>query len=302
MSARPPGGVFGSDAKAPDGGDNRRCLVSLFDMQIFYADRFADTMVRIGMVHGQLFAASQFAGPEGVFASPAAPQREIMREALDDLVRDLDAMRLPFSRKAAERVRELILADNASGAVIRNEVNQFARRVKDEMETRRYLSLSDSEGRFFEPDAPLFGDEVRAKFQNAAFEIDEAGKCFAVGRYTASVFHLMRVMEVGIEGARRCLSIPDPVKPAQRNWGAILRAVKDELDTRKGAGWRSPGDQAFFDDVYVSLDAVRNVWRNATMHVENKYTEEEAEHIFGAVRGFMRKLAGRLDEQGLPYA
>jgi hypothetical protein len=38
------------------------------------------------------------------------------------------------------------------------------------------------------------------------------------------------------------------------------------------------------------------------MHVENKYTTEEAEHIFGAVKGFTMKLASRCDENGDPKA
>jgi len=38
------------------------------------------------------------------------------------------------------------------------------------------------------------------------------------------------------------------------------------------------------------------------MHVENKYLPEEAEHIFIAVRGFVKKLASRMDEQGQPLA
>jgi hypothetical protein len=101
------------------------------------------------------------------------------------------------------------------------------------------------------------------------------------------------------------LGIPDPIKAAERNWGAILRNVKIELDRRNaagGSGWSTPSDRQFFDEAYVSLDAVRNTWRNSTMHVESKYNEEETEHILSAVRGFMRKLASRLDENGLPYA
>jgi hypothetical protein len=38
------------------------------------------------------------------------------------------------------------------------------------------------------------------------------------------------------------------------------------------------------------------------MHVENKYTTDEAEHIFVAVRGFMKKIASRMDENGQPVA
>ena len=38
------------------------------------------------------------------------------------------------------------------------------------------------------------------------------------------------------------------------------------------------------------------------MHVESKYTDDEAEHILMAVRGFMKKLASRCDEEGNPKA
>jgi hypothetical protein len=152
----------------------------------------------------------------------------------------------------------------------------------------------------------LFGPDVASKFSTAgAFEIDEAGKCLAVGRGTASVFHLMRVMEVGVRAASACLGIADPVRRADRNWGAMLRKFKEDMDRRnksKPPLWAVPSDSQFFDEIYVSLDAVRNVWRNPTMHVENKYTTEEAQHILVSVRGFLKKLATRCAESGLPLA
>jgi hypothetical protein len=38
------------------------------------------------------------------------------------------------------------------------------------------------------------------------------------------------------------------------------------------------------------------------MRLETKYTPDEAEHIFSAVKGFCKKLASRIDEEGLPLA
>jgi hypothetical protein len=182
---------------------------------------------------------------------------------------------------------------------------QLCGRIADELAGEMVLSIPMPKVRFYQPSSPQFGQDVENKFASAAFEIDEASKCFALNRYTACVFHLMRIMEIGIEAARKSLGIPDPIKPAQRNWGAVLKRFKDELEARNAVNpkrWAQHEDADFFADTYVSLDAVRNVWRNATMHVEKTYTEEEAEHIFGAVRGFMRKLASRVDEQGQPLA
>ena len=84
-----------------------------------------------------------------------------------------------------------------------------------------------------------------------------------------------------------------------------MMKIKDEVDRRNKVAppqWAVVGDKDFFAEIYVSLDAVRNVWRNATMHVENKYTLEGAAHVLAAVRGFMRKLASRCDEKGMPLA
>jgi len=177
-------------------------------------------------------------------------------------------------------------------------------RLNDELEARKLLSIEDAKLKYYDPVAPLFGNEFAVKFVDAAFELDEGAKCFALGRSTACVFHLMRVMEIGIRAISRCLGIPDPTKPAERNWGHILKHIWDDGIVKKWpiAAVRSHGDGAFFESIHASLDAVKNPWRNATMHVENKYTDDEAEHIFVAVRGFMTKLASRCDENGEPKA
>jgi hypothetical protein len=38
------------------------------------------------------------------------------------------------------------------------------------------------------------------------------------------------------------------------------------------------------------------------MHVESIYTGEEARLIFDNTGAFMKKIASRMDEQGLPFA
>jgi len=175
-------------------------------------------------------------------------------------------------------------------------------RLKDELQLISIYVLDQSKVKYFEEGQNLFGATVAQQFQSALFEIDEAGKCFAVHRYTASVFHLMRVMEIGIRALARCLGIPDPTKPNDRNWGNMLTEIKKGIEKRWTTANRMQGDGALFESLYASLDAVKNPWRNATMHVENKYTGEEAINIMNAVESFMRRLASRMDEMGQPVA
>ena len=44
----------------------------------------------------------------------------------------------------------------------------------------------------------LLGPELTSKFSQCTTDIEEAGNCFAAGRWTATVFHLMRIMEYGV--------------------------------------------------------------------------------------------------------
>ena len=183
-------------------------------------------------------------------------------------------------------------------------LKDISSRMADELEFRVFIAMTQKELEYYEPEDYLFGVEFDVKFaSDGVFELDEAAKCLAIGRSTASVFHFMRLMEIGIRALARCLQIPDPTKPAERNWGRILGEIKKAVDARwPNVMQRSHGDGALFEQLYASLDAVRNPWRNATMHVEKKYTYDEAEHIFIAVKGFMMKLSSRMDENGDPKA
>lgn len=244
--------------------------------------------------------AEVFANWKEKTATIPAESQEHNKKILGNHAKTFASLDLNICRLQCERIaKEIHQPADQLAAMMR----ELAERMFDECQLRVFVSLSVRQAQLAFADEPLFGPDVNARFPGAAFEIEEAGKCLGFSRPTAAVFHCMRVMEIGIAAISRCLGIPDPIKPAERNWGAMLRAFKAEFTRRSGlslpAQWANP-DRSFFEDAYASLDAVRNPWRNATMHVENKYTDDEAEHIFSAVKAFMKKLAARMDEQGEP--
>lgn len=164
--------------------------------------------------------------------------------------------------------------------------------VDAESQSMRALVLSPLESDLFEPATPHFGKDVRDRFPSAIRNIDEANKCLALGRTTASVFHLMRIIEVALKATHAYLGLI----VSDRNWGVLLSQIRTER-VRRGPTWV---DKDYFQDLYARLDAIKDAWRNTTMHVENDYTEEEARLILGNVRGLMEKIASRMDEKGLP--
>lgn len=174
-------------------------------------------------------------------------------------------------------------------------IRELEGRLTDELEARKFLSLSPYEETLFQPVAPPWGIQFQDKFPNATYDLDEAGKCLALGRSTAAVFHLMRVLELGLRAVSSTLQGPPILEGNDKNWSSILKNIRDA----KSAKGKWNGMQ-FFNEVYAKLDSVKGAWRNPTMHIEKKYTPEEAQEIFTTVKIFMKQISSRMDEQGLP--
>ena len=183
-----------------------------------------------------------------------------------------------------------------------NCADHIERTLKFELQTRKLFVLSDDESGYYEQKSPLFGAEAAAKFPSISYDVDEAGKCLALNRSTASAFHTIRCLEAGIRALTRCLGMPDQTKGSDRNWSNILRKITEELDKRWPKATRISGDGQKFEEIVAVLAALQNPYRNATMHLDRKYTEDEAKHLLVVIGGLMRAIASRMDENGDPLA
>ena len=124
-------------------------------------------------------------------------------------------------RDAEENVKDA----DADWERVKNDISDISKTLRRELTTVTLLALEKKDQSYFSPKAPLFGPEVGTKFVGMSFEIDEAAKCLALGRPTACVFHLMRVMEIAVRAVARCLGVPDPMRPAEKNWGFVLGEI-----------------------------------------------------------------------------
>ncbi len=88
------------------------------------------------------------------------------------------------------------------------------------------MQIPESRVKYYQQ-AQLFGEQVDKKFKALRGEIAEAGKCFAAGRDTATVFHLMRVMEVGVQRLGKKLGVPDT---KEKEWQIILNSVNGAVN------------------------------------------------------------------------
>ena len=144
-----------------------------------------------------------------------------------------------------------------------------------------YMPFDQSE---FYAQEELFGADVNLKFPSIHYDMIEAGNCFAMGRGTACVFHLMRIMETGVQGFGNKLGIS---LANEKNWQNILDEVNKAIKSLppKVQGTVEMSQAA------ANLYAVKIAWRNQVMHPNDKYTLEEAKNLIGQVKLFMEQLA-----------
>lgn len=128
---------------------------------------------------------------------------------------------------------------------------------------------------------------VIARFARLTFDIDEAEKSFALNRFTACVFHLMRVVEAGVQEWGSSLGVANPT---EKEWGAISNEIKQKVDNLTDTTPAEKELKAAMHDVKAHLDSVRWAWRNPTMHPKQTYTEDEAAPLLERVREFMVRL------------
>jgi hypothetical protein len=217
----------------------------------------------------------------------------------------MSGLHLPVTKLALDELRERLswfkqeMTYFGCGQLLVN----LSETMRRELQSVKVFSLDASRVPFYGPVEPLFGVEVETKFPGPAYDIEQAGKCYACDLTTASAFHAIRAMEAGIRAMTRCLGIPDPTTGKDRNWSRVASSIKAEIDKRwPPSTGRISGDGQLFDKLYGAIAGMQNPYRNETMHLSAKYTAPEALHIFELVKGLMQKIASRMDENGEPKA
>jgi hypothetical protein len=231
------------------------------------------------------------------------PDGRAMAANFGEIDREAERLNLRVVSAHLGRVKEHFLGGSATRQSLYPMVLELYNRMRDDLNDRLLLFVDASHVGFYHQSELLFGNEVATGFPSILYDAEEAGKCLALERSTAAVFHSIRCLEAAIRAISRCLGVPDPTRAADRNWGSMLKEVKAEIDRRWPTSTnRLSGDGQTFDEIHAALAGIQNPWRNATMHLDQKYTEAEARHVFDVVRGLIRRVASRCDELGEPKA
>jgi hypothetical protein len=199
------------------------------------------------------------------------------------------ALAIPFTRVAGERAIASLKDENCALTVQQtlNTVDEVFNRLWDEIEEGgHFFYIPIKRANAFDTKEP-FGPEVSAKFPKLGEDIEEAHKCYACGRNTACVFHLMRVMEVAVQRLGQKLKIKN-VKNLV--WQVILDQINGAIKALPPKSAKTKKLAAVAGHLYN----VKLAWRNEVMHPKATYTQDEAETLLALVKIFMAEAASCL--------
>lgn len=216
------------------------------------------------------------------------------KEVIDDIQRDVDS-RDTLSYLTLVSVWRPLLGLRT--AIVRD------------LEEHVFLALSEADRKYYDQ-KELFGSDVFANFESARDDIIAAGNCYATGNYSASVFHLMRVAEIGMRalvkklgnrkvGGRK-LGIDLDGKPIElATWDAISKGVKKAIDRLPNSkSIAITREKEFYSAANAQFHNFKDAWRNHVSHTRDPYDEHKAMSVMVNVRQFMQHLASNLKEQG----
>ena len=166
-----------------------------------------------------------------------------------------------------------------------------------ELESTVFLPVEPLKARFYREPRREW-EEIINRFADTVSDIEESNKCYALGRYAASVFHSTQVLEHGLLALGIFMQIPDPKSGITAVAKALQRITNKNYDDLTEF---EKSNFPFFEQMNGSVQAIKDAWRNKISHAQGKavlmtadFSPAVAMEIILATRGFMRRLATEL--------
>jgi hypothetical protein len=172
------------------------------------------------------------------------------------------------------------------------QLEQLYDRIQDDLGRRWFLFLPPDTVDTFKSPLRGWGKQVKSAFPSASIEIYESSRCLSVGRYTASVFHAMRVLELGLLSLGHKLKLPKTVLDV-KTWGTIIEKIEKKIDERLAKMPNSAAkkrEAEFYHGLASQFTHFREAWRDRVSHGLRTYEQGEAEAVMFSVRAFMSRL------------
>lgn len=209
----------------------------------------------------------------------------------------LKSHELTASLDCLNRIKEEYAEDAPSIRGIISHIELFHEILEDELRRRIFLFVVPQDGNLY--NRPLASFPLTwPNYPSARDDIEEACRCYALGRYTACVFHCMAILQCGLYALATELGVMlrYPVELAE--WCEIIAAIEKKVAAMVNRPRSAARDErmTFHSECAVQFRYFKDAWRNHVAHMRETYDRDQAHSILLHVRDFMEKLSTRVPE------
>lgn len=221
------------------------------------------------------------------------------RSVNDQTTGDAGAILRGFGLNASAQSVDRIVHELQNEAVdsvphewVKDSTQELSGRIVDELKSQFFLFLPAEDAAMYSQ--PRKGWELILEvFPASCDDVIEMNKCFALERYTASIFHCLLVVEHGLISLGRRIGATDP----KEGWDATCKRLESIV---KAGHIACPSGLsfAFLEQVNALIQSMKHAWRNKINHsagkpvvVHSDFSGEIAREIVMASRALMRTLA-----------
>lgn len=230
----------------------RRGTVSLLDMLPFFAKSFSKKLIE------------QF--------EVKSPSVGSIATYLRDIGQIVGQFGLTTFQERGERVFRDWHAERLTLESALYELRAFREELITELGKHLYFVIPPQDRHFYEASALTPG--AVSKFTSASEELSESGKCIALDRHTASVYHSMRGLEFGLKALANRLGLTYD----RQTWGQIIKSIEDRIPVYRRA---NPRDRYLdsYSETATHFLFLKDAWRDHTMHARKDYRPDKAKEI-----------------------
>ena len=259
--------------------------------------------------------------------------RPLTKDQLEKITLSLTAARLIAVfldlveiQDAIQRVATDMKATSVSHVSMHYWLQNLIELMKNELDKRKVFALDPAKSKYYQADAfgvkppplpnadsnellqahppePLFSERAIKAFPSAYMDIVEGGRCLALNRNNAAIYHLMQGAEVGLRSLAwdRRVTVTKwkkqvPLEFAQ--WGDMIGEIqkKNELINHWPRSLREEASR-YYKRALFEVDSFNEIFRKHISHARGElYEPDVAISCWGHVYRFMDMLAERMSE------
>ena len=172
------------------------------------------------------------------------------------------------------------------------EFDVLEKLIEAELDQHVFLHIEPIDSQYYLEHG--FSEKSQKAFPKSKYDMEESGKCLALGRYSACVFHLIRIVDAGLKRLAKFYNS----EGKNPSWEEFLRPLRDKLNELKKIEIEKAQQLGTLLERITAIKEIRNpithsdekLNLDSMERIENKYSPDETRRHFANVKAFLDSL------------